>query len=430
MISKNNKMNRFINSLRLGLFSRPWAASSSFLVRLFGPKFAAYMTYLGIDWGVVKNGKTMLCLYRESFIKDIKELRARTSVNYPVVMGGFTRFQMAWFPLKMQVQTFYQIYEGKNKEIAIVKSTQYAHQLIKLASKKKRIDGILSANFDYWQDVGFKNACKELGIPFIVLSREHPIVPKACDDVTDWYRKTAYHFEGTAIAVAGRSTRDVLTKVGCICKSEQVVITGLPRFDAWLDVDNTRPVEARSLVTLLTFTDGYYADETFKEVLKVFCEAAGRHQIRNVRFLVKSKDINDTLLVTNMIQKTGVRNVECTHELDLFEVLPESRLVINYNSLSLVEAAMARAPIVAPAWGECKDRGAEVMFSIENPKVAKVMRFTYSREQLFYAISSSISGKTPLIEDQIARDFVNDFIHIPAHTSCSKEFESFLFKYI
>lgn len=423
-------MNRFINSLRQGVFSRPWAASSSFLVRLFGPKFAAYMSYFGIDWGIAKNGKTMLCLYRESFTKDIKELRARTSVNYPVVMGGFTRFQMAWFPLKMQVQTFYQIYEGENKEKAIVKSTQYAHQLIKLASRKNRIDGIISANFDYWQDVGFKNACQELGIPFIVLSREHPIVPKACDVVTDWYRQSAYHFDGTAIAVAGRSTRDVLEKAGCICKSEQVVITGLPRFDAWLDVDNTRPVEARSLVTLLTFTEGYYADETFKDVLGVFCEAAGRHQSGNVRFLVKSKDINDTLLVTEMIQKTGVRNVECTHERDLFEVLPESRLVINYNSLSLVEAAMARAPIVVPAWGECKDRGAEVMYSIENPKVAKVVRFTYCRQQLFDAISSSMTGKTRLIEDQTAHDFVNDFIHIPAHTSCSKEFESFLFKYI
>lgn len=426
-----NWMNKLINSLRYGVFSRPWPACANFLVKAFGPKFAAYLSYLGIDWdGAKKSGKTVLCLCRESFIKDIKELRARTSINYPIVTGGFTRFQMAWFPLQMQIQTFYQLYQGEDKAAAIAKSTQYALQLIKLASRKAEVNGILSANFDYWQDVGFKNACKILEIPFIVLSREHPIIPKVCDVVTDWYQKAAYHFDGTAIAVAGLSTRDVLERAGCICKSDQVMITGLPRFDAWQDIDKTRPRETRSLVTLLTFTEGYYADETFKEVLRVFCEAAGRCRSGNIQFLVKTKDINDTILVAKMIEGMGDYPVECTHERELFEVLPDSRLVINYNSLSLVEAVMARAPIVIPAWGECKDRGAEVMYSIENPNVARVVEFAYSSDDLSQAIAASVAGNTKAFQNQDADDFINDFVHVPAHGSCSTEFEKFLLKYI
>lgn len=423
-------MNNLINSLRYGRASYLWPTFSGLVIKLLGTKFAAYLSYLGINWGVSKPGPTILCLDRESFIKDIKELRERTRFNYPLVIGGFTRFQMTWFPAKMQIQTFYQIYEGKDRDSAIEKSTQYALQLIKFASGKKSVNGVLSANFDYWQDVGFKNACKELGIPFLVLSREHPVVPKACDEVTDWYVKSAYRFDGTAIAVAGKSTRDVLEKVGCICTPEQVVITGLPRFDAWLDVDSTQPIEKRRLVTLLTFTEGYYADKTFKDVLQVFCKAAQRYSDLNVNFLIKTKDINDTILVKQLIQSMDAQHVECTHELELFKVLPESRLVINYNSLSLVEAAMARAQIVIPAWGECKDRGAEVMYSIENPKVAQVVQFAYSGEELLDAIASSIAGKVRSFENQSIDDFINEFIYIPSKNSCSKEFEKFVLKYI
>jgi len=400
------------------------------LVKWFGPDFAAYLSYLGINWGKEKPGLAVLCLYRESFIKDIMELRKRTRFNYPIVMGGFTRFQMAWFPPKMQMQTFYQAYEGPGKSEAIEKSTQYARQLIRLANRRQRIGGILSANFDYWQDLGFKLACKEMSIPFIVLSREHPIVSKACAEVTNWYKRAGYRFDGTVIAVAGKSTYDVLEKVGSVCKTEQVVITGLPRFDAWLDVNTSKPLQNRLYITLLTFTEGYYADETFKHVLSTFCEAARQFGGGSVRFLVKTKDIHDTLVVRRLIRDLDGLNMECSHQADLFRVLPESRLVINYNSLSLVEAAMARASIVIPAWEECKDRGNEVMYSIENPKVAKLVQFVHSAPELLERIGQSVNGVAKSFERHEVEDFVNEFIHIPAQSSCSKEFESLLTKYI
>lgn len=383
-----------------------------------------------MNWGPIRPGPTVLCLSRESFIKDVVELRSRGQFNYPMVMGGFTRFQMAWFPAEMQTQTFYQAYRGAGKEDAVRKSTAYAHQLIKLASRTRKIDAVLSANFDYWQDVGFKQACRNLNIPFVVLSREHPIVPKVCDVVVDWYQRAAYTFDGTVIAVAGKSTRDVLARVGSVCRPEQVVITGLPRFDAWLDVDKSLPLEHRPWITLLTFTDGYYADQTFREVLKGFCLAARKHAGSSIRFLIKTKDVDDTFAVRRLISEEDAIHVVCTHDVDLFRVLPESRLVINYNSLSLVEAAMARTPIVIPAWGECKDRGNEVMYSIENPKVANLAIFAGSKEAMLESIAESVAGKKGLLEKEAARAFVDEYIHIPAFGSCSKDFEDLLHKYL
>lgn len=421
-------VNNVIRGLRYGSMSRIWPACADFLVKCTGPRFAAWLSYLGIDWGLANSGHTILCLSRESFIKDVKELRSRSHINYPMVMGGFTRFQMAWFPVEMQMQTFYQSYSGPGKAAAIEKSTQYARHLINLASRWRKVDGVLSANFDYWQDVGFKKVCEEMEIPFIVLSREHPIVPQACDDLVDWYRRANYKFEGTAIAVAGRSTSEVLARVSTVCNPDQVVITGLPRFDAWLDVITNKPLAQRRWITLLTFTEGYYADETFKEVLKIFSAAAHQYIDAGVTFLVKTKDINDTIVVNGLLASEDAIQIVCTHELDLFTLLPESRLVINYNSLSLVEAAMARTTIVIPAWGECKDRGQDVMYSIENPNVSKVVQFAYNGRELITLIDNSIKGKYNYVSTEDAVDFVNEFIYIPVDGSCSQEFEALLLK--
>lgn len=416
--------------MRYGRVATLWAVAAQILVRILGPKFAALLSYFGINWGPSRPGPTVLCLSRESFIKDIAELRLRGQFNYPMVMGGFTRFQMAWFPDEMQIQTFYQAYNGAGKENAIRQSTAYAHQLIKLACRKQKIDAVLSANFDYWQDVGFKQACCDLSIPFVVLSREHPIVPKACNVVVDWYLRAGYKFDGVAIAVAGKSTREVLARVGSVCRPEQVVITGLPRFDAWLDVDKNLPLERRNWITLLTFTDGYYADQTFREVLKSFCLAARKHAGSGIRFLIKTKDVSDTIAVQRLLTEEDAIHIVCKHDIDLFKVLPESRLVINYNSLSLVEAAMARAPILIPAWGECKDRGDEVMYSIENPKIANLVDFAGSQEAMLESISASVEGTKELLDKDAANVFIEEFIHIPEVGSCSIEFEELLQKHL
>lgn len=423
-------MNTLIHHLRYGRVATLWAATVPILIRFLGPKFAAFLSYLGMNWGPRRTGPTILCLSRESFIKDVAELRSRGQFNYPMVMGGFTRFQMAWFPEEMQIQTFYQAYRGAGREDAVRKSTVYAHQLIRLASRTKEVDAVLSANFDYWQDVGFKQACRDLNIPFVVLSREHPIVPKVCDVVVDWYQRAAYRFDGAFIAVAGKSTRDVLARVGSVCRPEQVVITGLPRFDAWLDVDKNLPLEDRPWITLLTFTDGYYADKTFREVLEGFCLAARKHAGSSIRFLIKTKDVNDTFAIRRFISEEYAVHVVCTHDVDLFKVLPESRLVINYNSLSLVEAAMARTPIVIPAWGECKDRGGEAMYSVDNPCVANLVVFAGSQDAMIQHIAESVSGKTALLDKDAARAFVDEYIHIPSLGSCSENFEDFLQNYL
>jgi len=418
-------MKKLLHNLRYGYASQVWPWLSMVIIKIGGPRAAAYISYWSVDWGETGENQTILCLYRESFIKDITELRKRTELNYPIVMGGFTRFQKVWFPIKVQEQTFYQKHideSGKGFE----KGCKYAKCLIQLVSKRSSVDGVLSANFDYWQDAVFKKVCKDLNIPFLVLSREHPIIPKVCKYVIERYLQADYRFEGTAIAVAGRSTKNVITEVKSICSDEQVVITGLPRYDAWLDVDTSSSMEKRQFITLLTFTKGYYADQTFMEVLNLFCEAAARHSKSTLIFLVKTKDAADTEVVKKIAAKHELSNLQCGHESALFDVLPKSRLVINYNSLSLVEAVMARSWIAIPAWGQCKDKGEEAMYSVDSSKVTKVVNFMSSPNALVETIAASVMGQLQLMNDEDIHDFVGEYLHIPHTGSYCREFESFI----
>ncbi|WP_152980046.1 hypothetical protein [Mesorhizobium sp. 1M-11] len=418
-----------LKNLRHGVLSRLWAPIAATIIRSGGPKVAARLTNLSIDRDT-KSGPLILCLSRESFIKDIRELRRRTEFSYALITAGFTRFQMSWTPAPMQIQTFYQKYDGPGKTEALTKSTQYALQLIRLAGKKSQVRAVLSANFDYWQDAGFKQACKILNIPFIVLSREHPIIPKTCDIVESWYRNSGYHFDGAAIAVAGPSTELVLRKVGTVCRRDQVVITGLPRFDAWRDVDTSKPMQQRPLITLLTFTEGYFADTTFVDVLHAFSAAAKSHRDSPIQFLVKTKDLDDTMKVRALLGSDSAGNLVCDHEIDLFSALPNSRLVIGYNSLSLVEAAMARSNIVLPAWGECKDRGEDVMYPASNSAVFHLARFAYDKSQLQNAINTSINNPPEIDPSDNYKEFVNEYIYIPRNSDCSEQFESLVKKFI
>lgn len=409
-----------LHALRYGVFSKFWPYLSHGVIWILGPRFAAFLSARTIDWGPQQEGPIVLCLFRESFVKDIHEMRKRTDMQFAVVMGGFTRFQEVWFPKMMQIQTFYQSYQGPGREYALMRSEQYAQHLINYVERKRPVQAVLSANFDYWQEVGLKEVCKKMGIPFFVLSREHPVVPSVCEIVTEWYKRSAYKFEGAQIAVAGDSSKEVLARIGTVCNDNQVVVTGLPRFDAWRDVDCSLPLEERNFITLLTFTDGYFANETFKSVLKAFLQAAKNKSEPSLRFMIKTKDAHDQQLVKNLIPVNYLDFVECTHEVDLFKILPISRYVIGYNSLSMVESVIAGCKIVIPAWDECKDRGSMVMYSADDPIVSRIVEFAYSSDDFMAMLVRKFEGENRLNTKIEVSSFLNKYIYIPSGATSSQ----------
>lgn len=425
----SSPLQMIVGQLRHGALARVWSHLSGFLAIGLGPSCAAWLTSLSID-SDSNEGPLVLCLARDLFIKDIRELRKRTDLSYSLVLAGYTRFQMAWTPKEMQLQTYYQSYQGPNRSRAVEYSMLYAKRLIAIAGKRRKVDAILSANFDYWQDLGFKLACKELGIPFIVLCKEHPVIPTTYRDSILWYRHAAYRFNGTAIAVAGSMTKSMAITAGVVKDPDLLVETGLPRYDAWLDTDVRKPLQKRPLITLLSFSKGYFADRTFEEVVQVFTESAQLNLSRPITFLLKAKDSEDLRFIRSLIGPTVPPNLRISHEINLFDALPKSRLVISYNSLSFVEAAMARTTLILPAWGECKLAGPEVMYPSDNPKVQSVASFAPSPKDMRNAINACINEVFRCVPDSAYLDFINEYIYLPSRGTCSNEVAKLLTRFM
>lgn len=419
-------MSNFLSLLRHGWISNFWSKLVPYLVTAIGPRGAAFLSYLSIDWGKVNTQKAVVCLYRESFIKDIHELRKRTEYNYPIVMAGFTRLQQSWTPKEMQEQTYYQKFESDYKD-SLIKSDIYAETLLNLISRKVEIGAVLSANIDYWQDGGFKRVCNRQDVPFLVLSREHPVIPSVCDWVAARYKDAGFVYTGQGIAVAGDSSKNVMLGSGAVSDENLITVTGLPRFDAWREIDVDKRPEEREIVTLLTFTNGYGANNTFEEVLEAFCEAAQHNS--NYHFLIKTKDEMDTVYVRRLVREMPAENVEIDHIVSLYDVLPKSRLVVGYNSLSLLEAALAKANILIPAWNECLEEGETVMYRSSNPNVARCVSFIKEKQEL-----ANLLSMVPEVHDfrwdhEMVNDFVGEFVKIP-NEGCSKSFSAFMASYI
>jgi len=420
-----------VSLLRINSIKYFWGLIAPIIVKIMGIRLSAALTALGIDWGNVKtNGPTVLCISRFYFEKDIRELRNRTEMNFVQILGGFTRFQELWIPEGMRAQTFYQFYNGPDKEVAIEKSTKYAEWIIKTASRKRRIDAVLSANFDYWQDIGFKETCKEIGIPFLVLSREHPITRHAIEMCVRHYtEKGSFAFEGTAIAVAGWKTHEMIKQSSGVMKNmDDVWITGLPRLDIWRDVDTRIGMKDRDCITLITYTIGYSADNDYSEVVRAFAELGSIHA--GMRFVVKCKDYDDYMENKRLIGSEYSRNVFLDYTTPLYEVLPRSRVVLGYNSLALIEAALSRSAIVIPNWGEHSMNEDGMLFKKNECRLSGCLRYPTSIEEMKDCIVDAVNGNVNLIEREDALMMAKDYFHIENEKSASRNVEEFIQYYI
>ncbi len=419
-------MSSLKNIIRFKLLSRINEKFLAKIINILGPRLCAYLTYWSVDLGKPKSDKkNILCLYRESFIKDINALRRYGQFNYIVVTAGFTRFQKAWLPKQLVEQTFYQRHIEKYPE-AVKKSQKYAETLYRLMDRKFTIDGFLTGNFDYWQDHYFKIIAKSNKIPFLVLSREHPVIPEVCNIVKARYASAMYQFDGDAIAVAGQSTFDVINQSRTICSEDKIRITGLPRYDDWRPIVKNKPLTERRFITLLTFTNGYFADETFKEVLLNFCEISQFYREENIQFVVKTKDQVDTQKINRLVKNIrSSQNMIITDTINLFELLPDSRLIIGYNSLSLIEGLMSGANIVIPNWGQCLSNGPSAMYPRDNPLVNELIRFPTDHDELEKVIRSVVKEAAFTIDNKKAEELIQQYIYIPKHHTSTNEFEMF-----
>jgi len=393
------------------------------LCRVFGVPGATRFLLSTIDWGELKPGRpSVLCLYRPLFAKDLEQLRLRTDINWLYVKNEFlAHVQSAWVPPEMRIEAEYQKTHLPQYEKHWQQLERFGVAFLGALQRRWPIDAVLASHIDYWHGEGVRLGARRLGIPFLALCREHMCLPIEQETVRRFF--TGFQWEGDGVAVFGQSTKNIFVNSGA-CRADQVVVTGPPRLDIWREVP--RRAEPNNIVMLLSYRDpDYRAPHSFLEALRIFHEVAARSG-GDTLFWVKSKDRKDTEEIRALVGATG-RNFIVDHEAPLYELFPRTRLVVGFNSLSVVEALFTSAQIAIPCWGDADRPREELMFNPDDRSLDGVVDFPRSpdalREQLTRAAAARLSDPA---SPAARREVIEKILHYPHDHSCSQAVERFV----
>ncbi len=360
----------------------------------------------------------VLCLDRQNFTRDIGELRARTRLNWHALRHKLLGIvQMPWTPERAQRQMYYWGEGGEDIARARDRAAGIFERFLAGAKQRFGVDAVLSANCDYWQDEAMRMAGRNLGIPFLVLSREHYITSAKMAERVRRYRESGFRFTGTAVAVFGPATRATMLDAG-VCDPGRVVLTGAPRLDAW----RGNPAASGEGVLLFSFCRVQYgAPECAGETLEVL-NALGRE---GMRVTVKCKNEEDRgLVLARLGGKADGARLTLGHPVE--SLIQGARVVVGYNSLAILEALLSGAEVVVPSWGDAALRPAERMLDPDNPACRGVVHFAESPDALAQMVRKLAGRVAGPAGRERRMELFRQYCHYPADTTCSEEVEAFV----
>ncbi len=372
---------------------------------------------------------SVLCISRGQFIIDIHALNKHaTKYNWlRVETRDVDRIQRPWvLPDAMYHQAGYWTYDDERYRPGWLKCQAMAERTL-LALLQDGLVAVMSANFDYGQDHGFRLACASLGIPFLVLLREHYQWPSEIAFGREYYKPGSYRPLVQGVAVAGQSTKDLLDAWDGL-DPEKIQIVGFPRLDSWLEFRRDQPDHPRNRIVLLGYTLQYLEVNSFDETLMEFEAAAERHRDKPLEFLVKCKDEASWAYVQGRLKPdTPVKGAVLVA---LQDVLDTARCVIGYNTLGLFEGLLSNAFVVVPQWGGAAGDSETQLFSRDDPTLTGHVNFARSREAFVRTLDQAAEGTLPPPDHAARLAIVQRYIRYSPDETASARVERFVDHYV
>ena len=364
--------------------------------------------------------QTVLCLRSHQFERDIQALRLHGSrYNWADIDEMYIAGRLAkWLPMRLRQQSRYVNEHGPDVDEAWAKAKQLGIAILDQLRGVK-VAAVMSSNFDYWNDEGMRLACKERGIPFLVLMREFEVH----EDRHRWHREYWSEMERipdvAGLAVAGPLEIEMLDTVG-VYPASIMRATGWPRLDVWLTP--TQPIYDGPMV-LLSYLKGYDADAHFWEMLIIFAEAAKRHP--HIRFLVKAKHQPEVLTIKKMLAERGL-DLHVEDSAVFPSLVKNARAIIGFNSMALFESLLAPVPILVPSWGETDKPAKFLHVSPKDPVMGNHMQFVTGADEMARVLDRAATGPVPTL-DMAARlaAFQHYFTYDPVQKA-SERVENFV----
>jgi len=330
----------------VNIVSRPFGGAS--------PALQAEYALNAVRLDSMKDSKRRVLWLRRGLLdKDVVQMIENTNLDFLSLRNTeLHRCQYTFIPSEYRKQTYH--VETLDDRQSWGKVEDFGLRFVRGVLNKYNIDFILDANIDYWQSYSVRYACKQLNVPFFVLSKENPTTESTKEFYSHLYKN--WKFEGKGIGCPSYHLSQVFEKLGVAGKQE-LWLTGLPRLDAYRKRGDME-LEKAGNVTLLSFSGGNYglkSDSGYFELLASLKSiTADLSQKTGCGFLVKCKDGRDYRRHLAHLKRQRSdklkENPELSYDSKLRDIFASSRVVIGLNSLSVVEALLSRATIIMPVY--------------------------------------------------------------------------------
>lgn len=253
----------------------------------------------------------------------------------------------------------------------------------------------------------------------------------------------AFHYEHSTLPMAIRSTENSYKEYSCkslerikillwheeakkrlvdanYASSKNIVISGPPRFNSWIDIIKT-PIQEKKYITLLSFPGSdYFAPFTYEDIVLAFKKAASVHKGYN--FVIKCKDgwhISQTMRILN----NNVGNITLTADMDMVDLLSQSKIIVGFNSLSFLEALLAQSYLILPYWGDSKHDPYLLQVDPQDPEAQAIIDVANSREHFAEILEQRIAGEGYQGDMKKRIEYLNKYIYFDENNKSIDIFE-------
>jgi len=365
-------------------------------VKLNSPYLTTKIALKLIRFLNVKSDHTVLCLGRPTFNNDIaamSELSGR--INYQIVPKIiFTSIFNYYLSdiLQSGIHTKYHDIKGYEKNQA--KYSNYLNKFFDYFFKEINVSGVISANYVYAWQQEIAKICLERGIPFIVLQKEGVVAKKDYYDSLKNY--TNNNFIGTKLLVYNNNLKNAFLRLKIKgLTNSKIETVGIPRFDKYFKMT---PGGQNLVFFSFYVIDKIRASGLNKKITETYINNAEKFHIEVMKFASKNKDINVIIktkdseryhnYVVNLAKDNSyinLNNLTITNNANPYNLIENSKCVIGFNSMTLIEGLMANKILISP---DIIDDGVNNYFD-EYPELINYASNYFDIEKYYYGNSSN-----------------------------------------
>jgi hypothetical protein len=303
-------------------------------------------------------------------------------------------------------------------------------RLIGLLAKRHGFDGITSCTFYYRQDREWESAGHEIGVPFFALHKENMKDPVTHKVTIERYKCKGFRFRGDRLFLVNRLEKDVILKAGCAAE-DRIAVVGALRMDTLYR--RTRKTEQQNVsdkvvlfsthhrlglleIEGITGVFNHRRDAGFVRHFTMLHGSFAKLAIEmpDTEFVIKAKwlgvwyaEIVTAIKEVAGVDPQSIPNLTITDSTPAQDLIDSAMVVVGLNSTTLLEAKLARVPVIIPLFEEAEDKyfASNVYFQ----KYMDVFAVASSPEQLCDQLRRAIDGQPPHQED-IPDSMVQDYL--------------------